>query len=279
MTVVNYATGEVVELDSAAAERRAERITLRLDAIADNYRAVLPMIREAIEKRDDIALGYRSPGDYVSDRFGQSLAGLGIEVRRAVVGELTQAGLSTRAIAPVVGASQKTVARDARAARESHDSPDPKLDPQGALDAVVARADQTFSTSTSTSGREAAVDVGETPQGEVTPDAAATAPVPSSPVEPHTSTAPRPADPAPQPVIGIDGKTYKRPEPKARPRKPLADGFRDASLDLDKIVGRWERLIADDRFPRNRNEVARYANDLIRAREALDRLIEQMSTN
>ncbi len=34
MTVVDHRTGEVVEFDKAAAERRAERITLRLDAIA-----------------------------------------------------------------------------------------------------------------------------------------------------------------------------------------------------------------------------------------------------
>jgi hypothetical protein len=126
MTVVNTNTGEIVEFDKAAAERRAERITLRLDAIADNYNAVLPMIREAIEKRDDLALGYRSPGDYVSDRFGQALAGLGIEVRRAVVGELTAAGLSTRAIAPVVGVSNFTVHEDQKATAPVRDlTPEP----------------------------------------------------------------------------------------------------------------------------------------------------------
>lgn len=112
MTIVNTETGEI--LDAAAAERRAERISLRLDTIADNYLAVMPMIREAIEKRDDLALGYRSPGDYVSDRFGGSLQRLGVEVRREVVRELTAAGMSTRAIAPVVGVSQKTVDRDVR---------------------------------------------------------------------------------------------------------------------------------------------------------------------
>lgn len=113
MTLVNVETGELVEFDRAAAERRAERITLRLDAIAENYSRVLPMIREAIEKRDDIALGYRSPSEYVADRFGQALTGLGVDVRRAVVGELTEAGLSTRAIAPVVGVSERTAAYDA----------------------------------------------------------------------------------------------------------------------------------------------------------------------
>lgn len=116
MSLVNTETGEILEpLDSAAAERRAERISLRLDAIADNYAAVMPMIREAIEKRDDLALGYRSPGEYVADRFGGALQRLGVDVRRAVVGELTAAGLSTRAIAPVVGVHHDTVARDVRA--------------------------------------------------------------------------------------------------------------------------------------------------------------------
>lgn len=121
MSVVNTETGEL--LDTAAAERRAERIRLRLDAIADNYQAVLPMIREAIEKRDDLALGYRSPGEYVADRFGGALSNLGIEVRREVVRELTQAGMSTRAIAPVVGVSDVTVLRDQGATRVAPGTP------------------------------------------------------------------------------------------------------------------------------------------------------------
>lgn len=115
MSLVNTDTGEIVELDRAAAERRAERITLRLDAIADNYAAVMPMIRESIEKQDHAALGYRSVGEYVADRFGGSLQRLGVDVRRAVVGELTAAGMSTRAIAPVVGVSREAVRRDVSA--------------------------------------------------------------------------------------------------------------------------------------------------------------------
>lgn len=109
MTLLNTETGEL--LDTAAAERRAERISLRLDAIADNYAAVMPMIRDAIEKRDDLALGYRSPGDYVSDRFGGALRRLGGDVSRVVVGELTDAGLSQRAIAPIIGVTQQQVSK------------------------------------------------------------------------------------------------------------------------------------------------------------------------
>lgn len=255
MTVVNYATGEIVDFDQAAAERRAERITLRLDAIADNYRAVLPMIREAIEKRDDMALGYRSPGDYVSDRFGQSLAGLGIEVRRAVVGELTQAGLSTRAIAPVVGVHHDTVARDAR-----------RVVP-------TTPAAQVPQTPEPVAGGEAATDSGQTPQGEDAPAAAATAPVPSMAVEPQHSTAPRPA------VTGIDGKTYTRPEPKKPSRRPLPDAFWDGAYDLGKKVESLHRLTQDDRWTQNAKKVAS-ANlgDLLRARDLLEQVINSLPT-
>jgi hypothetical protein len=187
MTVVDHRTGEIVEFDRGAAERRAERITLRLDAIAENYRMVLPMIREAIEKRDDIALGYRSPGDYVSDRFGQSLAGLGVEVRRAVVGELTEAGLSTRAIAPVVGVSNKTVHDDQR--RVTPVTPQSPQVAAGAPAGADGRAESRFESETAPAAE---------PQGEEKDD----------PVGPDSNS--RPA------VTGIDGKSYSRPAPKPR---------------------------------------------------------------
>ena len=244
MTLVNTETGELIEFDRAAAERRAERITLRLDAIADNYRAVLPMIREAIEKRDDLALGYRSPGDYVADRFGQSLAGLGIEVRRAVVGELTQAGLSTRAIAPVVGVHHDTVARDARrVVGTTPHAPEPVE--EGEADAGS----------------------GQTPQGEDAPDDDATPPVPSD-------SPPRPA------VTGIDGKTYPKPKPKKPARKPLTDSFFRAAYDLGKKAESLHRLIEDDRWPQNAEKVATaHRNDLLRINDLLQQVINSLPEN
>ena len=60
-------------------------------------------------------------------------------------------------------------------------------------------------------------------------------------------------------------------------RPPLRNGFRDAALDLGKLVARFERLVADDRLARNKSEVARYANDLTRASEALQRLADQLT--
>ena len=99
-------------IDRADAELRAEQIRRHLDDLADTYSVVMPMIREAIEQQDYFALGYRSPGEYVSDRFGGALTRLGADVRRVVVAELSAAGMSVRAIAPVVGASVGTVHSD-----------------------------------------------------------------------------------------------------------------------------------------------------------------------
>jgi hypothetical protein len=108
----------VTHVDTSDAERRALKISLRLDSIADNFEAVMPMIREALELGDHLALGYRSPGEYLSTRFGNALERLPLVMRREAVRELTAAGLSTRAIAPVVGVSNFTVHADQAAVRD-----------------------------------------------------------------------------------------------------------------------------------------------------------------
>lgn len=112
-SLVNTETGELVEdMTAAEAERLTDRIGLRLGTIADNYEAVVPMIREAVERRAWAALGFRSPGEYAASHFGGAMSRLGVEFRQAVVRELSDLGMSTRAIAPVVGASPATVHRD-----------------------------------------------------------------------------------------------------------------------------------------------------------------------
>lgn len=248
MTIVDTRTGEVIEFDRAAAERRAERINLRLEAIASNYAAVMPMIREAIEKRDDLALGYRSPGEYVSDRFGRALAGLGIEVRRQVVRELTEAGMSSRAIAPVVGVDRTTVLRDIQA---------------GGASAPPAAPD---SLSDVTTGEEV------TPAAPaVTGQGATAGEAPGERVEASPPLPPR------RPVTGLDGKTYTTPEPRKPARKALTDSFWTAAYDLSKKVEALHRLTEDDRFPQNAGKVAAsHRNDLIRYRDLLQEVINRL---
>jgi len=233
VTAVDITTGEIVEFDRAAAERRAERIRLRLDTIADNYVTVMPMIREAIEKRDDLALGYRSPGDYVQDRFGGALQRLDLAVRRAVVHELTEAGLSTRAIAPVVGVSKDTVHRDAGVSYETPGTRVPAQTPTPA----------------------AGVDVEPSQKSYVCEEA-------------HNRTTA---------VTGIDGKTYPKPEPKKPRRTPLPDTAWRVAYDLRKKSESLTRVIEDDRFKSNKEQIAgTIRNELLLVQKAVAAALQEL---
>lgn len=106
-------TGEVVETMTAVeAERITSRIADKLDAIADAHEQVLPLIGEAMTRQAWKALNYQSPQSYVSERFGRALERLNVPVRRAVVAELSEAGMSTRETGSIVGTSHKTVVKD-----------------------------------------------------------------------------------------------------------------------------------------------------------------------
>lgn len=115
MSLAIIETGEVVEeMSRVEAERITARITDKLDAIADNLEQVLPLIGEALTRDAWKALGYASPTAYVSERFAGALTRLSPDVRRPVVAQLSAAGMSTRAIAPVVGVTQRQVSTDVR---------------------------------------------------------------------------------------------------------------------------------------------------------------------
>lgn len=263
MTLVNTQTGEVIEFDRAAAERRAERIRLRLDSIADSYTAVMPMIREAIEKRDDVALGYRSVSEYVSDRFGGALTRLGVEVRREVVRELTEAGMSSRSIAPIVGVSDRMVRKD----QSTGGNPVP-TSPSPETPAVTVEPNETNG--------------GYVAQVNDEPDATGQGATPEIATAFALSAAADIATAKAHTVTGIDGKTYKRPDPKpaapkATPRRALPDQFFDAAYDLGKAVDRVVRLADDDRFPQNAEKVAaKHRNDLLQAIDGLQSVINRL---
>ena len=256
----------IAPIDTSAAERRALKIGLRLDTIADNYEAVMPMIREALEEGDHATLGYRSPGDYLRDRFGKALSRMPIVVRREFVGELTDAGLSTRAIAAVTGTSHMTAQRDQQAGvtpvppaptvnTEADEVPGDYLPDDATGEEVTTSTEAQANTGSATLAAE---DVEEAPGEEVEP-------APSAPSRPD--------------VTGIDGKTYKqREQPKPR-RNPLTDQARDAGWDLRKSVERLERIAADDRFNPNKEAMASHLRGhLTNAIEVCQDLLDRINT-
>jgi hypothetical protein len=81
-------------LTEAEAEELTTRMNLKLGTIADNIEAVMPLIREPVERNAYAALGFASHGAYVAERFGDTRTRLEVAQRRDVVQELTAAGMS-----------------------------------------------------------------------------------------------------------------------------------------------------------------------------------------
>ncbi len=72
------------------------------------------------------------------------------------------------------------------------------------------------------------------------------------------------------PVITKD----EEPVPSAPRRRPITDVANDVLFDLTKAADRVRRLIEDDRFNRNADQISlRHKSDLIRVRQTLDAAI------
>lgn len=247
MTVVNHETGEIVETIGADEARRltTEAQNEFRSGAAHTARA-WELVEEAVMGGGHIDLGYRSPGDYLQAEFDGVLAGFNIAERRLAVRTMTGWGLSTRAIAKPLGVSNKTVHAD--------------------LNSGVTPGN-TLQTPEPVEDGEADAGSGQTLQGDGDSASGEDAPAPTEDPAP----APRPA------VVGIDGKTYTRPEPKAAPRKALTDSFWTAAYDTRKKVESLHRLINDDRFPRNAEKVAaNHRNDLLRIKDLLEQVINAL---
>jgi hypothetical protein len=96
--------------------------------VADNLDAIPGLVATAKTEGDWDALGYESWEAYVKGEFGTGLLKLDRAVRRVWSRALKDAGLSTREIAPVVNADQKTVVNDLReenSSGRSTEAPEP----------------------------------------------------------------------------------------------------------------------------------------------------------
>lgn len=223
--------GALPVLTAEDAQRLVTKIELRLDTIADNIEAVLPLIEQAKDGNAHEALGYRSWPEFVAEKFGGRLARLGRAERMPLVQLLAEQGMSTRAIAPIVGVSKDTVSRDIRA---------------GVSDETPADYETM---------------VGEAHDRKVTADreTAAMAARFTGWLEDRGDAESNVVDMPVKKITGTDGKTYTRPEPRKARRSPLPDAYQSAMYSLQKSVERLERMHLDDRFGSNRQALSVYA--------------------
>lgn len=242
-------TGEVVdEMTRVEAERITSRIADKLDTIADNLEQVLPLIGEALTREAWRALDYASPTAYVSERFAGALTRLPVEVRRPVVAQLSEAGMSTRAIAPIVGTTQKTVVKDTQAARSQVI---PEVSPareSSQPEPPAPLTDEPGQVIKLTGWNSVASPGAELPRSEN--------------------------------IIGADGKEYKRPEPaENRPRpEALTSQFTSAVNELNKVLDRFHRISGNKNFPNNKSQIATlHGSDLARAISELQNLADALN--
>jgi len=227
------------------AERRRQRIKLLLETMIQNRGKVLDLITEASENHDHIALGFKSWTDYVRTEYAGLLTRLTVEDRRETVLILSRTGLSTRAIAPIVGVGKGTVHRDLAGA------PYGAPDLAGGADAPPADEQEIQQHAVS---EEAFVEhYGMRP--DIADGLISSGFVTNRKEFDEIADKIR-DDPAPErTVVGLDRKRYPAQKRKVM-RRPLPTAWQDALYQLGKDVERLERLAADDRFPRHKDELS-----------------------
>lgn len=101
-----------IAVTTTEAETITAAIKTKLEAIAENVDLVVPLIEKA--KTDGVheVLGFKSWAQYVTFHFNGVLARLNKYERQPIVELLSRTGMSTRAVAAVVGVSKDTVSRD-----------------------------------------------------------------------------------------------------------------------------------------------------------------------
>lgn len=217
------------------ARRLVTRIRLTAGIVRENLPKLYELVQEAKAAGDDRILGYASWTAYVADVFSDEPMRLPREERQQLVAILAGEGMSTRAIAPIVGVSKSQVAADIEVSSSGQVAPavisEPATPVSDPLVVIHVNADT----------------------GEV-------------------------ADEAPRTVTGLDGKTYTTPTPRKASRKPLTDSAKDIGWDLRKAAERLRGLTEDDRFSRNKNEVAAHIRGhLVFTVEVCQDLLDQLN--
>lgn len=124
-------------LSAGEAQRLTQRIKLTASSVRDGLFKLRNLVEEA--KRSNVwqVLGYPSWTAYLADTLADEPMRLGRDERQELVGYLSGEGLSTRAIAPIVGVSERTAAYDVEKTRVQDCTPAPEQTPDLIADPVT----------------------------------------------------------------------------------------------------------------------------------------------
>ncbi len=177
-------------------------------------------VKRAYLGRAWLALGYPSWDELCAVEFGTAQIRLPREERREVVASLSEAGMSTRAIAAATGSHQETVVNDL-----------------GHVTGIRSRANANVVIGLD--GKQYAQPEPEVVDAEVVEEQALP-PITAEQIAELREAEVRPIPP--------------QQEPQRR-RRPIADQANDVGWEIRKAAERVARVLADDRFGKNEEQV------------------------
>ena len=213
-------------------------IRLALDRVSTAWADLAERISDAYQRRADLALGYGSWADYAEAELRPSHE-LAADIRRELVGLLSAQGMSTRAIAPTVGVTHKTIVKDRQVVPEVPPAPSGStVATTGGV--IIAQAER--------------IDLAT---GEVLD---------------HLAD-------ASNKVTGLDGKTYTRPEPKQRRTplpEAIWTTVYDVARKVERLE---RLIADDRLPQNRDKVAMRNHSDLVRIIDALQRVADQINPN
>lgn len=218
----------LVMLSAGEAQRLTQRIKLTASGVRDGLFKLRNLVDEA--KRSNVwqVLGYQSWTAYLADTLADEPMRLGRDERQEIVGYLAGEGLSTRAIAPIVGVSKAQVAVDVKSTTPVQNwTPEPPVEESITVPAVSPGVAEPV----------------ERPNA------------PGSAVNPHTGEITEDTSGPylePRRIVGLDGKNYT---PAPRPAPPVIDAETLNAETESKALGKALITLSGMKYPEHRERV------------------------